>query len=288
MIIKVFLPLSLAFIMFSLGLGLTINDFKRVIKEPIAFAVGAMNQMVFLPLIALGLAVVMGLSPELQVGVMILAFSPGGVSSNILAKLAGGDVALSVSLTAVVSVLSIMTVPILVGLSVEGFMGAEAPAIDVLGLGISVFMLVTVPVAIGLAIRHFKAESALKLEPISGKVATGLFVVIVIGALASNWQIFVANLPKLGPTVVLLNIVMLALGYGSGRIFNLGPKRATTIAVETGIQNATLGITVGSLIMESASGLPPFSLPSAVYGITMYLVSFPVLFLLAKRNAAQA
>ena len=288
LIIDVFLPLSLAFIMFSLGLGLTLQDFRHVAREPLAFAVGAIGQLVVLPLVALGLALALDLSPELSVGLMILAFSPGGVSSNILTKFAKGDMALSISLTAVVSVLSIVTVPFLVAFSLNSFMGAEAPPISVGKLGISVFALVTVPVAIGMAVRGSQANLATTLERYASPTATVLFVLMVVGAVASEFDTLIANLPTLGPAVILLNVVMLAVGYGSGMLFNLGRARASTIAVEVGIQNATLGITIGALLAPSVEGLAIYSLPSGVYGIMMYFVSLPMIGWLRSRNTIEA
>lgn len=284
MILQAFLPLSLAFIMFSLGLGLTLDDFKRVATEPAAFALGALNQMVILPLVAGGIALGLALPPELAVGLMILAFSPGGVTSNIITKFAKGDMALSISLTAVVSAVSILTVPLFVGLAMAWFMGEAAPEFSVHKLGVQVFLLVTLPVGIGMAIRAKAKAFADKAEPLTGKISGLLFVVIVAGALASNWATFVENLPRLAPSVVILNIAMLAVGFFSGKIFGLGSARSTSISIETGIQNATVGITVGSLLMESANGLPPFSLPSAVYGITMYVVSLPFVYWLRGQN----
>ena len=288
LIIDVFLPLSLAFIMFSLGLGLTVQDFRHVASEPLAFAVGAIGQLVVLPLVALGLALALNLTPALSVGLMILAFSPGGVSSNILTKFAKGDMALSISLTAVVSVLSIVTVPFLVAFSLNSFMGAEAPPISVGKLGMSVFALVTVPVAIGMAIRGSKANLATTLERYASPAATVLFVLMVVGAVASEFDTLIANLPSLGPAVILLNVVMLAVGYGSGMVFQLGRVRASTIAVEVGIQNATLGITIGALLDPSVEGLAIYSLPSGVYGIMMYFVSLPMIGWLRSRNIADA
>lgn len=276
-IVDVLLPLSLAFIMFSLGLGLTLDDFRRVAQQPGAFAVGATGQLLVLPLVAMGLAMGFGLSPELSVGLMVLAFSPGGVSSNIMTKFARGDMALSISLTAVVSVLSIVTIPFLVTAATRFFMGADAPPISVAGLGLSVFALVTVPVALGMAIRGFREELAGTLERFAGPLANLLFVVMVIGAVASEWQTLVDNVPTLGPAVVLLNAVMLAIGYGSGQLFSLGRDRSATIAVEVGIQNATLGITIGSLLAPGAEGMAIYSLPSGVYGILMYAISLPMI-----------
>ena len=140
------------------------------------------------------------------------------------------------------------------------------------------FAITAVPVAIGVALRHFATGFSEKFEPHATRIATLLFVVIVIGALAANWSLFVANIFTLGPILILLNIILIAVGFGVARISGLTRSESICIAIETGVQNATLGITVGSLIAEVATGLPPFSLPSGVYGITMYAVTVPFIF----------
>ena len=287
-LLKVFLPLSLAFIMFALGLGLQIADFVRVIKLPKAFFIGFLSQVIVLPIVAFILLQFFGLPGELALGVMILSFCPGGVTSNILTRLAGGALALSISLTAVFSLLSVVTVPLLVAWFAVHFMGSAAPAINVTGLALSMFAITAVPVAIGVALRHLTPRFAIAAEPWATRIATVLFVVIVIGALAANWSLFVENLAVLGPLVILMNIVLIAIGYGLSRIRRLDIRETAAIAIETGVQNSTLGITVGSLIMEAASGLPPLSLPSGVYGITMYLVTIPFVLWMRSRTRAEA
>lgn len=277
-LLSVFLPLSLAFIMFSLGLGLTLADFARVVAKPKAFVAGAISQIVILPVVAFLLLQVFALSPELAVGVMILAFCPGGVTSNIMTRLAGGSVALSVTLTGVVSLISVVTVPFLVAFAADTLMGQAAPAVDVTSLAIAMFAITAVPVAIGVAVRHFSASVADRIEPSIIRAAMVLFVVIVLGALAANWTVFIENIARLGPLLVVLNAALLLIGLGFGRLLGLDRADRIAVAIETGIQNSTLGITVGSLIVEAASGLPPFSLPSGIYGITMYFVSLPFVF----------
>lgn len=283
-LITIFLPLALAIIMFSLGLGLTVDDFRRVVTRPKAFAVGASTQLVLIPLVAYVLTILFRLPPELAVGMMILALCPGGVTANLLTKLAGGEVALSISLTGIISLVAVFTVPVLVAFFAGHFMGLDAPAIDVTVLGVSMFLITLVPVLIGLAIRSFAESTALRLDAIVSRVAVVLFVVVVVGALAANWSLFLANLTVLAPALVILNVVLLAAGIGFARMFGLTMPEGKAIALETGVQNATLGITVGSLIVEQASALPPFSLPSAVYGITMYIVSIPFVLWLRGRN----
>jgi BASS family bile acid:Na+ symporter len=283
-IVTVFLPLALAIIMFSLGLGLTVDDFRRIVKEPKAFGIGAVAQLVLIPVIAYILAILFRLPPELAVGLMILSFCPGGVTANILTKLAKGEVALSISLTGIISLVAVFTVPILVKLSTDHFLGLDAPSVNVTALGLSMFLITTVPAALGIGLRHFSESLAVRLDSIVSKLSVILFVIVVAGALASNWSLFMAHISVLGPSLVVLNLLLLAIGLGLSRMFGLRETQATAISIETGIQNATLGITVGTLIAEQASGLPPFSLPSGVYGITMYLVSIP--FMLWRRRTA--
>jgi len=277
-LITIFLPLALAIIMFSLGLGLTVADFARVAAQPKAFAIGAFSQLITIPIVAFIIATAFGLPPELAVGLMILSLCPGGVTSNILTKIAKGDLALSITLTGVISLVAVFTMPPLVAFFARQFMGLDAPPVNVTQLGISMFLITAAPVVIGILVRRFAEGLALSIEPFVEKLALILFVIVVIGALAANWSLFVANLAVLAPSLVALNVVLLAIGLLLGRVFGLGPAQSTAIAIETGIQNATLGITVGSLIVEQASALPPFSLPSGVYGITMYLVTIPFVF----------
>lgn len=277
-LVKIILSLSLAFIMFTLGLGLKVEDFKRVLQKPFSFFIGAVNQVVLLPFVALALAIIFQLPPELAVGFMILSFCPGGVTTNILTKLAKGDVALSVSLTGIVSLISIITVPILVIMSVSYFMGTQGPDVNITSLASAMFLITAVPVGIGVAIRHFSPEFSIRLNPVLSKFAVGLFVIIILGALYKYRNEFIANIPVLGPALVALNIILLALGATLARLTGLTWAETKTIAIETGIQNGTLGITVGALIAGSGEGLSSFAMPSAVYGITMYLVTVPFIF----------
>ncbi len=274
-VLSVILPLSLAFIMFTLGLGLTTGDFVRVVSQPRAFVAGAIAQLVLLPVLAFMLLSVLNLPPELSVGVMILSFCPGGVTSNLVTRLAGGSVALSVTLTGVVSLISVVTVPFLVAYSSVYFMGAAAPAFNVTSLALAMIAITAVPIVVGMVIRHFFAAWATRMEPKLLMVVTGLFMMIVVAAVASNWGVFSGNIRILAPALIILNILLLGVGLFIGRLLNLGRSDSIALAVETGVQNATLGITAGSLITEAAMGLPPFSLPSAVYGITMYMVAVP-------------
>lgn len=283
MIVKIALPLILAFIMFSLGLGLRKADFARVLKFPVAFSAGLLNQLVLLPLVALGLAHAFGLSPAFAVGLMILALCPGGVTSNVLAKLAGGNAPLSISLTAITSLLSILTVPVLVALSVGHFMGETAPPVDTTKLGLTMFLITAVPVAIGMALTAKKPALVARIAPGISRVALILFALIVAAALAKNWDVFSSNLGTLAPVAVLLNVVMLAAGIATAKAVRLDRNDATTISIESGVQNGTLAIAVGSIIAGAGTQvLPPETVPAVVYSITMYLVCIP--FVLWRRR----
>ena len=279
MIVKVLLPLILAFIMFSLGLGLKRRDFSRVLKFPVAFGVGLFNQIVFLPLVALGLAHAFGLSAIFAVGLMILALCPGGVTSNLLAKLARGNAPLSISLTAITSLLSILTVPLLVAFSFNHFMGDDAPPVDVTRLGLTMFLITAVPVLIGMVFTAKSPDLVEKMAPGVLRASGVLFVVIIIAALANNWGVFSSNLGTLGPVAVLLSIVMLGFGLASAKLLRLDDRDATTISIESGVQNGTLAIAVGSIVaVVEGQVLPPVTVPAAVYSITMYFVCVPFVF----------
>ena len=277
-IIDVVLPLSLAFIMFSLGLGLTADDFSLVFREPKAFAIGVSNQMLVLPIVGFSIATLSGLEGELAVGVMILACCPGGVTSNILTKLAKGDTALSISYTAVVSIVSVLTLPVIVGLSMDHF-DVGGDDFDIVGLGITMFLLTTIPVLVGMVVRSMREGIADKVEKGVNSAAAILFVIIVLAAIISEWDTLMDNIGTLGPSVIALNVIMLTVGYQSAKLLDLEDVKATTVSIESGIQNATVGITVGGLILAAEDGgLSTLSLPSGVYGVLMYLVIAPFLY----------
>lgn len=279
MLIDVALPLSLAIIMFSLGFGLTFADFGRVLSMPKAAVTGMVLQIMAVPLVAFVLLKFVNLPPSLAFGVMILAFCPGGVTSNILTKLAGGSVALSITLTAVVSLLSVVTVPFLVDWAAVAFLGDAVFNINVTGIAMSMFAITAVPVLIGLLLRFVASGFADRLEGTVSTVALALFVVIVVAALATNWQLFLDNIFRLGPLLIGLNAVLLILGVLIARGVGLSGGEGICISIEMGVQNAALGITVAGLVAQTG-GIPEFAVPAALYGITMYIVTIPGMFLL--------
>ena len=281
-LVDVALPISLAIIMLSLGVGLTVRDFLRVGEYPTAFLVGACHQVILLPIVAFGVATVFGLSGAIAVGFMILAFCPGGVTSNMLAKLANGDVALSVSLTAVISLVSVLTVPVLLAVTVDFFMGAAAPEVDIFGIALAMFLITIVPIGLGILFRQFAPASANKVEPILDIVAKILFVVIVLAAIAANWDVFIQYIGSLGPAMVVLCALLLAIGFYVPVMFNRSKQEARTISVETGIQNATLAIAIAAFFAAGESGLSEYAIPGATYGIVMYLVAIPAIYVMRR------
>ena len=284
MIIDIILPLSLIFIMFSLGLGLTVSDFKNIINNPKVFLVGAANQMLILPLVTFCIILIFKLSNELAVGMMILSCCPGGVTSNIVTKLAKGDTALSISYTAIISIVTVLTLPLIVGFSVVYFMGSDAPEISIITLGITMFIITTIPVMIGLYINAKHKNIANSFSPIANKISTFLFIIIVIAALASEWTVFINNLYILGPAILTLISVMMFIGYNSPKLFGINKTQSITIAIESGIQNGTVGITIGNIILNQSQGISILSLPSGVYSILMYIICLPIIFFFLKQK----
>ena len=274
-LIKVFLPLGLAFIMFSLGLGLTSADFLRVIKRPTAFLVGAFSQVILLPIIAFLVVVGFGISGEIAVGFMILAACPGGVTSNIISRFAKADVALSVSLTAIISLITVITVPLILSFAFSYFMAEQNSPVNITKTAITMFALTVVPICLALLSQRIFPYAMKNAAPICSRVAAALFVIIIIAALASNWALFVENVQIMGAALVFLIVSLMAIGYMVPRLLGRSLMEAKTVSIETGIQNGTLGIAIAALIVGGDAGFTAYSLPSAVYGILMYFVALP-------------
>ena len=285
MIIDIFLPLSLIFIMFTLGLGLISSDFTNLVYKPKPFFVGIMNQMVILPLLAFFIISLLNITKEIAVGMMILASCPGGVTSNMITKLAKGDTALSISYTAVISVLTIFTLPLITGLSMNHFIGTEAPPLNLLSLGLTMFFITAVPVGAGMLVRSKNKPFADAFDGTATKISTILFIVIILGALVSEWDTFINNFLQLGPAILIMIVAMLFIAYYSSTWFKMNSKQSITVTIESGIQNGTVGITVGNLIINPESGLSILSIPSGVYSILMYFICLPFVFWYIKRKS---
>jgi len=283
MIIDIFLPISLAFIMFSLGIRLTINDFKNISLHPKAFVVGILNQMIVLPLIAFAIVSIFKLDSVLSVGIMILACCPGGATSNMITKIAKGDMALSISYTAVASIATIITLPLIVAFSINYFDLQNTESFKMIWLSLEMILIALVPVCMGLYINMKYSNFSKKIIPMANKISTTLFIIIVIGALASNWNVFIQNLSVLGPSITLLITMMFLIGYNSAKLLGINRKQTIAISIESGIQNASLGIVVGGFILPTQQGMSSLSLPSGVYGVLMFFVCLPFIFWFLKK-----
>ena len=281
-IVTVILPLSLAYIMFTLGIGLVPQDFMNVAKYPRAFAIGVLNQMIFLPVVGFIIAASFGLPPILAAGVVLLALCPGGVTTNLLTKMANGNVALSVSLTAIVTLVSVITLPILLSVAMNHFMGQAAPDFSILSLSIKMFAIAVVPLAIGMVVRWIFPNIENSAGAMLSRLAVILFILIVLAAIASNWELLAQNFIKLGPSLLALLIITILLGWISGKLARLSPQDTTTIALESGVQNGTLAIAVAALVMPG-EGLPAIGVPGGLYGPIMYL---SLLFVYYRRETA--
>ena len=283
-ITEIVLPLALAFIMFALGLGLTFDDFARVARRPRDFLVGAMSQIVLLPAVAFLLVSVWSMPPELALGVMIIAAAPGGVTSNILTAFARGDVALSISLTAVVSLLCVFTIPLIVvtshGLLIGGDLGAE---VSVARTAIGVFAIVTVPVLLGLLVRRLAADFAIRFEPLARRISTVLFALVLAGAIYQGRDDIVPYFAQAGLTTLVLNVTMMVLAYLVARIFASGPRQRVAIAIECGLQNGTLAIAVATLLFGGGLAV----VPAATYSLTMFATALIFVALLRQPPARQ-
>lgn len=280
LVIDIFLPLALAFIMFALGIGLTVDDFIRVVRRPRDFLVGAVAQMVLLPLVAFAIVTVWPMPGELALGLMIIAAAPGGVTSNILTAFARGDVALSISLTAVTSLLSVVTIPVIVVAAYAHLIGGSAgQEVSVTRTALSVFAIVTVPALAGLAVRRFAARFATRIEPLTRKLSTVLFVVVLAGAIFQERANIVDYMAQAGLVTLTLNVAMMALAFGLSGLLASGPRQRVAISLECGLQNGTLAIAVATLLF--GGGL--VVVPAATYSLIMFATGLLFVALLRRR-----
>jgi BASS family bile acid:Na+ symporter len=280
-VIDVFLPLALAFIMFALGLGLTGNDFLRVVKLPRDFFVGAFSQIILLPIIAFVLVKIWSIAPELAIGVMIIAAAPGGVTSNLLTSFAKGDVALSISLTAIISLLCVVTIPFIVLTSVELLGGSDITQdISLFSMSRDMFLIVTVPVILGMLLRQFSSGVALKLEPIAKKASIILFVLVLLGAIAAERENVISYFAQAGLITLILNVVMMIVAYYVAQFLASGTRQKKCITIECGLQNGTLAIFVATSIFGGGM----YVIPAATYSLIMFATSLIFIYLVRKTS----
>ena len=275
----VILPLALAFIMFALGLGLTGADFLRVIKQPRDFFVGAVSQIVVLPIVAFLLVKTWSISPELAIGVMIIAAAPGGVTSNLLTSFARGDVALSISLTAIISLLSVITIPFIVLTSIKLFNGSNITQdISLFSMARDMFLIVTVPVILGMLFRKFVSKLALKLETIAKKLSIFLFILVLLGAILAEKENVFSYFAEAGSITLALNVIMMIVAYYIAQILASGPSQKKCITIECGLQNGTLAIFVATSIFGGGA----YVIPAATYSLIMFATSLIFIYLVRR------
>ena len=273
-------PICLAFIMLGLGLGLSVKDFTRILRVPKDFFVGFFSQLVILPIVALGIALILDLRAPLAVGLMIIAAAPGGVTSNVMTKFANGDVALSISLTAVVSLISILSVPFIVINSAD-FLGIViSNDISLTGIALKMALVVTVPVIIGMTIRGFAENFISSKINIINKITGWLFVIVFAAIWIEEKDNILNYLAEAGLAVLILNVVMMTIAYFIAKKFVSGIAQQKCIALECGLQNGTLAVFVATLMFDDLA----YVIPTAAYALIMYITGFIFIYILKKSN----
>ncbi|WP_367105568.1 bile acid:sodium symporter family protein [uncultured Psychrobacter sp.] len=278
------LPLALAYIMFTLGAGLKPSDFKVIVNYPKAFFIGLVNQVILVPLVALAVVLITTPPPAIAFGIMLISFCPGGVTSNMLSFYAKGNVALSIALTGVVSLLSVITLPILITLAFNHFMQDQAGSISAVKIGVVMFLLTALPVSLGMLARYKFTSFMERKSGILNGLASVFFVLIVLAAIASNWELLKSQAALIGLELVFIIVILFALSMLISRVLKLSWFDTKTVAIETSIQNSTTAITLAPIIMGTAAGLPAIALPAALYGVLMYIIALPVIALIRNKN----
>jgi len=273
-------PICLALIMLGLGLGLSLKDFTRILRTPKDFFVGFFSQLVILPIVALCVALTLDLPTPIAIGLMIIAAAPGGVTSNVLTKFANGDVALSISLTAVTSLLSIISVPFIV-INSANFFGVSITAdISMTGIAMKMALVVTVPVIIGMIIRGLAENFISSKINIINKITGWLFIIVFAAIWIEEKDNIFNYLAQAGLAVLILNVVMMILGFFIAKKFVSGVAQQKCIALECGLQNGTLAVFVATLIFDDIA----YVVPTAAYALIMYITGFIFIYILRKSN----
>jgi BASS family bile acid:Na+ symporter len=267
----VILPISLAIMMLGMGLSLVPEDFQRVRKYPKAVSIGLISQLVFLPIIGFVIAKVVPMQPAIATGLIIVALCPGGVSSNIITFLAKGDVALSVTLTALTSVITVFTIPALANLALQHFMGETAAiALPIASTILQIFLITLLPIGLGMSLRQMFPELALRLEKVTNRLAIALLAAIILLLIIREWNRLPGFIVQVGVGVVLLNTFSMLAGFYVSKLFKLNSPQQICIAIEVGIQNGTLAIAITAGLLNN----PDMAVPAAIYSLFMSLTGF--------------
>jgi len=273
-------PIVLALIMLGLGLGLSIKDFTRILRTPRDFFVGIFSQLIILPIVALIIALTLDLPSSIAIGLMIIAAAPGGVTSNVLTKFANGDVALSISLTAVTSLICIFSVPIIVISSADILGVSISEEISIIGIALKMALVVTVPVIIGMIIRGFAENFISNKISLINKITGWLFIIVFIAIWIEEKDNIFTYLAQAGLAVLILNVVMMTLSYFIAKKFVSGIAQQKCIALECGLQNGTLAVFVATLIFDDVA----YMIPTGAYALLMYITGFIFIYIFKKIN----
>ena len=259
-----------------MGLTLVVNDFKNIFKFPKAICIGLINQLILLPIIGFLIVTFFDLPPEIAIGIMILAACPGGATSNLISFMAKADLALSVSLTAVSSIITVFTIPFIVGFSLEYFADENAViSLNILETIAQIFIIIVIPVLLGMIIRNFKPKFAERMNNPVKKASAIIFSLVVIGLILKERENLSTYIQQAGLATLTLNLLSVFLGYYSAKLFSLRREQAFSIAIESGIQNGTLAITISVIILENTQ----YGIPAAVYSIFMFVTGAIIVFL---------
>ena len=279
---KVFLPLSLAIIMLGMGMTLVPADFTRIIKYPKAILIGLTNQLIFLPIIGFLLAIGFNLNPVMAVGVMVLASCPGGPTSNLITQVCRGNIALSVTLTAIASIVSILTIPFILSYALEYFgsntdVVIKLPIIDTI---IQIMGITVIPISLGMLIRKYKTNFAIGMEKPMRIASTVIFILVFVAVLAANADKLVDGMKAAGLVTLVLNIATMGLGFFTARLFNLNLKNTISITIESGIQNGTLALVIATSILNNVE----MGIPIGAYAISMFITGGILMWQFGKRT----
>ena len=274
-------PIALAIIMLCLGTSLTISDFSRVIKNPKDFFIGFVCQLFVLPVVAFLLIIILKVPTEMALGVMLIAAAPGGVTSNILTKFADGDVALSISLTAFMSLLSIISVPFIIFTTIGLFeISYVAKEISMIGISLKMFFVVTVPVIVGMIIRRLTGDLVIRNLKIIQRISIILFLTVFAAIYIEEWDKIVSFLARAGLIALILNVTMMVIGFYVAKFFASGEAQQRAISLECGLQNGTLAVFVGTQLFDNVV----YMVPTAAYALIMMTTSLIFVFILRKTN----
>jgi BASS family bile acid:Na+ symporter len=279
----IILASSLIIIMLGMGLSLVMDDFKRIFVHPKAILVGLTNQLIILPIIGFAIAILFPLKPEIAIGIMILAACPGGPTSNLIAHLAKGDLALSVSLTAISSLITIITIPFIINFALIHFLEeGQVVKLDVVETIIQIFVIIVIPVAIGMLIRKYKEAFASKMEKPVRKASGIVVALVIIGIVIKEKENLIPYIKQAGLVALILNATTMLIGYYSARLFKILDKRAISISIESGIQNGTLAITIAVVLLGNSE----FAITPAIYSLIMFFTGGVAIYFGVKKNKA--